>query len=99
MHEARFYYPPFSGRQGVVTICPHEGHIHDGAHGACTVRYNRGGRLCPLVYDKVSSRALEPVEKKSLLHFHPGSTAYSIGTVHDCSCTECDAPIDGVGMG
>lgn len=80
MHEARYYTPLADGRV-LCTLCPHDCHISDGARGACAVRYNRGGRLYTLVYDKVVSRELDPVEKKPLFNFHPGSTAYSIGTV------------------
>ena len=54
------------------------------------MRYNRGGRLYTLVYDKVVSRAVEAVEKKPLFNFHPGSTAYSIGTVGcNMRCSFC----------
>ena len=54
------------------------------------VRYNQSGTLYTLVYDKVVSRNVEPVEKKPLYHFHPGSSAYSIATV-GCSlrCAFC----------
>jgi pyruvate formate lyase activating enzyme len=89
MHEARHYTALADGKVH-CTLCPHDCHIPDGARGACAVRYNRGGRLYTLVYDKVVARELDPVEKKPLFHFHPGSTAYSIGTV-GCSmrCAFC----------
>jgi pyruvate formate lyase activating enzyme len=45
------------------------------------VRFNRSGTLFTLVYDKVVSRNIDPVEKKPLFHFLPGSRAYSIATV------------------
>jgi pyruvate formate lyase activating enzyme len=45
------------------------------------VRYNHKGKLYTLVYDKVVSRNVEPLEKEPLYHFYPASTAYSIGTV------------------
>ena len=89
MHEARHYTALADGKVH-CSLCPHDCHIPDGARGACAVRYNRGGRLYTLVYDKVVARELDPVEKKPLFHFHPGSTAYSIGTV-GCSmrCAFC----------
>ena len=80
MHEAR-YYTTLEDNKVLCTLCPHDCHIPDGARGACAVRYNRGGRLYSLVYDRVVSRQVEAVEKKPLFHFYPGSTAYSIGTV------------------
>ncbi|HDP88492.1 MAG TPA: AmmeMemoRadiSam system radical SAM enzyme [Thioalkalivibrio sp.] len=80
MHEARYYTTLEDGKV-LCTLCPHDCHIPEGARGACAVRYNRGGHLYTLVYDRVVSRLVEPVEKKPLFHFHPGSTAYSIGTV------------------
>ncbi len=52
-----------------------------GVKGACGVRVNRDGTLVTLVYDRVISRGVEPIEKKPFFHFHPGSTAYSIATV------------------
>ena len=58
--------------------------------GPAEVRYNKHGVLYTLVYDKVVARGVEPVEKKPLYHFYPGSMAYSIATV-GCSlrCAFC----------
>jgi len=80
LHEARFYETLPDGRV-LCTLCPHDCRIVEGGRGACGVRYNQNGVLYTLVYDRVVSRSVEPVEKKPLYHFHPGSTAYSIGTV------------------
>jgi pyruvate formate lyase activating enzyme len=79
-HEAR-YYEPRTGGAVLCTLCPHDCHIRDGGRGACGVRYNSGGRLYTLVYDRVVARHVDPVEKKPLFHFHPGSHVYSIATV------------------
>jgi pyruvate formate lyase activating enzyme len=79
-HEARFYERLPDGRIE-CTLCPHDCRIADGGRGACGVRYHHAGKLYTLVYDKVVSRNVEPVEKKPLFHFHPGSLAYSIATV------------------
>jgi len=88
-HEAR-YYESLPGNKVLCTLCPHDCRVPDGGRGACAVRYNSGGKLYTLVYDKVIARGVEPIEKKPLFHFHPGSTAYSIATV-GCSlrCTFC----------
>jgi pyruvate formate lyase activating enzyme len=80
LHEAR-YYETLPEKQVLCTLCPHDCRIADRGRGACGVRYNHDGKLYTLVYDKVVSRNVEPVEKKPLYHFHPASTAYSIGTV------------------
>jgi len=52
----------------------------EAGHGICLVRENRGGTLHTLVYGRTISQHVDPVEKKPLLHFHPGTTAYSIAT-------------------
>jgi len=80
LHEARFYETLPDGRV-LCTLCPHDCRIPDGGRGACAVRYARGGKLYTLVYDKVVTREIDPVEKKPLFHFYPGSSAYSIATV------------------
>ena len=80
LHEARFYEPLSDGRV-LCTLCPHDCHIVDGGRGACGVRYNHAGKLYTLVYDRVVAREVNPIEKKPLFHFYPGSFAYSISTV------------------
>jgi pyruvate formate lyase activating enzyme len=80
LHEARFY-KTLSGGRVLCTLCPHDCRITEGGRGACGVRYNKDGVLYTLVYDRVVSRSVEPIEKKPLYHFYPGSSAYSIATV------------------
>jgi pyruvate formate lyase activating enzyme len=89
LHEARFYETLPKGAV-LCTLCPHDCHIPDGARGACGVRYNHAGKLYTLAYNKVVAREVNPIEKKPLFHFHPGSFAYSISTV-GCSfrCSFC----------
>jgi pyruvate formate lyase activating enzyme len=73
------------------TLCPHECRIPDGARGACAVRINRRGRLLTLVARRVAARAVDPIEKKPLFHFLPGSRTYSIATVGcslRCGCCQ-----------
>jgi len=89
LHEARFWEPLPDGRV-LCTLCPHDCRIHAGARGACSVRYNHAGKLYTLVYDKLVAREVNPIEKKPLFHFHPGSHAYSISTVGcNLRCTFC----------
>jgi len=54
--------------------------IKDKARGICNVRENRGGTLFSLVYAKVIARHVDPIEKKPLFHFLPGSRSYSVAT-------------------
>lgn len=61
-------------------LCAHRCVISDGKKGICQVRENRGGTLYTLVYGHTIIQHADPVEKKPLFHFHPGSTAYSIAT-------------------
>ena len=89
LYEARFYQA-LSGEEVLCTLCPHNCHIAEGGRGACGVRYNKHGVLYTLVYDKIVARSVEPVEKKPLYHFYPGSMAYSIATVGCClRCAFC----------
>ena len=89
LHEARFYQP-LPGKKVLCTLCPHDCRIPDNGRGACSVRYNRDGKLYTLVYDKVVAREVNPIEKKPLFHFHPGSYAYSISTVGcNLRCSYC----------
>jgi len=62
-------------------LCSHRCVIKDGCRGICGVRENQGGRLETLVYDKIIASHVDPIEKKPLYHFYPGTLAYSIGTV------------------
>lgn len=89
LHEARFYETLADGKV-LCTLCPHDCRIPDGTRGACGVRYNHAGKLYTLVYDKVVAREINPIEKKPLFHFLPGSSAYSISTVGcNMRCSFC----------
>jgi len=61
-------------------LCAHRCVIRDGEMGKCCVRQNQAGTLYTLVYGRPVSQCVDPVEKKSLFHFYPGSSAYSIAT-------------------
>jgi len=63
------------------TACARYCTVPDGSHGFCFVRKNVGGQLVLLSYGKASAVQIDPVEKKPLSHFHPGTRVYSIGTV------------------
>ena len=65
----------------ICQLCPHYCKIVDGAVGKCGVRTNVNGTLMASSYGKVTSIALDPIEKKPLYEFYPGSTIVSIGSV------------------
>jgi pyruvate formate lyase activating enzyme len=61
-------------------LCAHRCVIPPGKLGACCVRENRDGTLVTLVYERAISQHIDPIEKKPLFHFLPGSRSYSIAT-------------------
>ncbi|MBI2266156.1 MAG: AmmeMemoRadiSam system radical SAM enzyme [Armatimonadetes bacterium] len=61
-------------------ICQVRCVIPDGKRGVCDTRLNRGGVLYTLIYGVTSSACVDPVEKKPLFHFHPGTQIFSAGT-------------------
>lgn len=73
-------YDPLPENQVRCGLCAHNCTIADGSFGLCQARQNRQGKLYTLVYGKTIARHVDPVEKKPLFHFYPGSTAYSIAT-------------------
>ncbi|HEY5278014.1 MAG TPA: AmmeMemoRadiSam system radical SAM enzyme, partial [Coriobacteriia bacterium] len=62
-------------------LCPHACHIRPGAAGVCGVRRNEDGTLVALTYGRVSSVAVDPIEKKPVFHYRPGTLVFSIGSV------------------
>ena len=71
-------------------LCAHNCQIKEGKRGICQVRENRDGVLYSLVYGKLISQNVDPIEKKPLFHLLPGSRSYSIATV-GCNfrCAHC----------
>jgi len=80
MKEA-YLYEKLDDKKVRCNLCNHRCVIGDGKRGICGVRENRDGTLFSLVYDKVIAAHLDPIEKKPLFHFLPGSTSFSISTV------------------
>ncbi len=79
-----------SGGKVRCLACPRRCIIPEGMYGLCKSKVNVNGVLCEVNYGMVSSVAIDPVEKKPLFHFMPGSMTYSIGTV-GCNlfCEHC----------
>lgn len=61
-------------------LCFHRCLLDEGRAGICRARANRGGRIVPLSYGRLTSLALDPIEKKPLRRFHPGSLILSAGS-------------------
>ncbi|MGM0453705.1 MAG: AmmeMemoRadiSam system radical SAM enzyme [Thermodesulfobacteriota bacterium] len=74
-------YESMKDRKVQCNLCNHHCTIKDGKRGLCNVRQNRSGTLETLVYDRIIARNVDPIEKKPLFHFYPGSLSYSVGTV------------------
>jgi len=62
-------------------LCPHRCLIAEGERGVCKVRVNEKGTLKTIVFSKIASANIDPIEKKPFFHFFPGSFSFSIATV------------------
>lgn len=80
MREA-LLYDRLEGGEVRCRLCNHRCRISPGKTGLCGVRKNEEGVLYSLVYGKVIAHHIDPIEKKPLFHFLPGSLSYSIATV------------------
>jgi pyruvate formate lyase activating enzyme len=80
MKEA-YLYEKLDNARVQCLLCGHGCLIRDGGKGICGVRENRGGTLMTLVYGKVIAMNVDPIEKKPLFHFLPGTRSFSIATV------------------
>lgn len=93
MKEAA-YYNRVEDNNIQCVLCPHKCYIHEGERGKCLVRLNDQGRLYAENYNLISALNFDPIEKKPLYHFYPGSKILSIGTVgcnFSCGfCQNCD---------
>ena len=89
MQEARQYIKK-ENNAVQCSLCSHRCTIADGKHGICGVRQNHGGTLYAMTYGLVSAEAVDPIEKKPLFHFLPGTLTYSLGGV-GCNfrCSHC----------
>jgi len=76
-----YLYKPLKEKKVKCNLCSHRCIIKDGKRGICGVRENRDGILESLVYGKLIARHIDPIEKKPLFHFMPGTPSYSIATV------------------
>lgn len=78
LKEARFY-EKLENSMVRCRLCPHECRLSVGQTGICKARKNRGGLLYAMGYGEISSYGLDPIEKKPLYHYYPGSKIFSVG--------------------
>jgi pyruvate formate lyase activating enzyme len=84
------YYERLEEKRVKCHLCPFNCTIKEGKRGVCGVRENRRGELYTLIYGLASSVVPDPIEKKPLFHFFPGSSAFSMGTVGcNLNCQFC----------
>ena len=83
MSTTRYYQQLDDGRVE-CRVCPHHCIIAEGKTGLCGSRRNRQGELVSEVYGRPCALAIDPIEKKPLYHFHPGTTCLSL------ACTGCN---------
>ncbi len=77
-HEAR-WWEPMSGDRVHCYLCPRHCHIGAGQAGFCFIRVNQGGKLYSLGYGSPAALQIDPIEKKPLNHFLPGTRVFSHG--------------------
>jgi pyruvate formate lyase activating enzyme len=74
----------------VCELCPHNCKISVNRRGICGVRENKDGKLYSLIYGLSTGAAVDPIEKKPLFHFYPGTDVLSFGTVGcNFKCMHC----------
>jgi len=89
MKEAS-YFERLDDKTIRCNLCPHHCLIKLNETGNCQVRKNVDGILYSLVYNNPISTSLDPIEKKPLFHFYPGSYAYSVATIGcNFQCHHC----------
>jgi pyruvate formate lyase activating enzyme len=87
--EAKFY-DKLENKKIKCKLCPRECNVGDKERGYCGVRENRGGVYYTLVHSRVCAAHIDPIEKKPLFHYLPGTVAFSIATAGcNVNCKFC----------
>ena len=88
-HPAKYWHKLDDGRLQ-CDLCPRDCKLHEGQRGACFVRGMAGGEMVLTTYGRSSGFCIDPVEKKPLNHFYPGSSVFSFGTAGcNLACKFC----------
>lgn len=89
MTDARWFHQTDDGRLQ-CDLCPRDCRLQDGQRGMCFVRQRAGDRMILTTYGRSSGFALDPIEKKPLNHFYPGTSVLSFGTAGcNLACKFC----------
>ena len=88
-YPGRWWHMLADGRMQ-CDLCPRDCRLHDGQRGACFVRQRVGGEMVLTTYGRSSGFCIDPIEKKPLNHFYPGSSILSFGTAGcNLACKFC----------
>ena len=88
-HPGRWWHALDDGRIQ-CDLCPRDCKLHEGQRGSCFVRKMSGGRMVLTSYGRSSGFCIDPIEKKPLNHFYPGSSVLSFGTAGcNLACKFC----------
>jgi len=88
-HPARYWHAMEDGRIQ-CDLCPRHCRLHEGQRGFCFVRKREGDHLVLTTYGRSSGFCIDPIEKKPLNHFYPGSSVFSFGTAGcNLACKFC----------
>ncbi len=89
LHPAQWWHALPDGRLQ-CDLCPRDCKLHDGQRGQCFVRQRSGDAMFLTTYGRSSGFCVDPIEKKPLNHFHPGSAVLSFGTAGcNLACKFC----------
>ncbi|MFA7291577.1 MAG: AmmeMemoRadiSam system radical SAM enzyme [Rhodocyclaceae bacterium] len=90
LHPGRWWHPIEGGARIQCDLCPRDCKLHEGQRGACFVRMNVGGAMQLTTWGRSSGFCIDPIEKKPLNHFYPGSSVLSFGTAGcNLACKFC----------
>jgi pyruvate formate lyase activating enzyme len=88
-HPAKYWHVLDDGRLQ-CDICPRDCKLHEGQRGACFVRGRAENQMVLTTYGRSSGFCIDPIEKKPLNHFYPGSSVFSFGTAGcNLACKFC----------
>ena len=88
-YPARWWHAIDDGRLQ-CDLCPRDCKLHEGQRGACFVRLREGDRMLLTTYGRSSGFCIDPIEKKPLNHYYPGSSVLSFGTAGcNLACKFC----------
>jgi pyruvate formate lyase activating enzyme len=88
-HPAKYWHKLDDGRLQ-CDVCPRDCKLHEGQRGSCFVRGMADGKMVLTTYGRSSGFCIDPVEKKPLNHFYPGSSVFSFGTAGcNLACKFC----------